>query len=110
LQASANEGGNGGSSTGVMAGVQVESLTSSLSHQLGISPDTQGVVVTQVNPDSAAAQAGLARGDVIEEVNRHSVHTTEQYSQEMSRANKDSVLLLVNRGGTTSYLVVQAQQ
>ncbi|HWQ35084.1 MAG TPA: PDZ domain-containing protein [Blastocatellia bacterium] len=33
-------------------------------------PLSRGVVITEADPDSAAADAGLQRGDLIEEVNR----------------------------------------
>jgi serine protease Do len=56
-----------------MKGVQVEELTSQLRRELDLSPNIHGVVVTDVSPDSPAGDAGLRRGDVIEEVNRQPV-------------------------------------
>jgi S1-C subfamily serine protease len=61
------------------------------------------VVVVQVRPESAAT--GLRRGDVIEEVNRRSVATVGDYEQAIRQAGSE-VLLLVNRGGSSSYIVV----
>jgi hypothetical protein len=34
----------------------------------------------------------------------------QEYQDQLSRAGKDSVLLLVNQGGNTFYTVVQGQQ
>jgi serine protease Do len=112
-QASNDEqGDNGSGASGLMAGVQVENLTPQITQRLNISPDTQGVVITQISPDSAAAQsnAQLQRGDIVMEVNHHPVHNVQEYQDQLSRAGKDSVLLLVNQGGNTFYTVVQAQQ
>src|SRR4029077_11829845 len=53
------------SSVGGMSGVQIENLTPQIGQQLGVSAQTQGVVVSQVSPESAAAEAGLTRGDVV---------------------------------------------
>ena len=50
-------------------GLALQELTPELAKQLGVQGD-KGVVVTEVKPDSPAAQAGLAAGDVIREVNR----------------------------------------
>jgi serine protease Do len=112
-QEAANQGGEQGeSSEGIMSGVSVQNLTPELSQQFDLKSGTTGVVVTQVSPDSAAAQAGLARGDVITEVNRHAVHNMREYRDEVSRSGKTSVLLMViqpNSGGVPVYVVVGGQ-
>lgn len=88
-----------------LEGVSVESLTPEIARQLNLSPQTRGVVVVQVRPESAAA-TGLQRGDVIEEVNRRAVSTVGDYEQALRQAGRE-VLLLVNRGGSSSYVVVR---
>jgi S1-C subfamily serine protease len=60
-------------------------------------------VVTEVNPDSKAAESGLRRGDVIQEVNRRPVQNEEQFEAAMHRSG-DSALLLVNRQGNTMFI------
>ena len=102
-QSAAAEGGGG-----ALEGVQVETLTPEIARQLGFSPLTKGVVITDIDPSSAAADAGLQRGDVIQEVNRKPVANAQEFRQALANANKESVLLLVNRGGTTSYVVIEA--
>jgi serine protease Do len=64
-----------------------------------------GVVVTNVEQSSKAADAGLKRGDVIQEVNRKPVRDTSDFESAMRNA-KDATLLLVNRQGNTMYLAV----
>ena len=102
--------GNGMRGVGIMSGVQVEDLTPQIARQLGVSSSTHGIVVTQVSPDSVAAQSGLQQGDVIVEVNHRQVHNTQEYQEAISRGSKDSALLLVNRQGSMYYLAIQAQQ
>jgi S1-C subfamily serine protease len=51
----------------------------------------------------------LNRGDVIQEVNHKPVRNVTQYNEAISAAGDQGVLLLVNRGGTTHYVVVQSK-
>jgi serine protease Do len=62
-------------------------------------------VVTGVDPASKAADSGLKRGDVIQEVNHKPVRNTADFESVMRNA-KDATLLLVNRQGNTMYLAV----
>ena len=61
------------SSNGPPIGIAVDGLTPEIASQLGLPVGTQGVVVVEVQPASPADNAGLRRGDVIQEVNRHPV-------------------------------------
>jgi serine protease Do len=88
-----------------LSGVSVEDLDAQTARQLGLAPTTKGVVVTRINPASAAADSGLQRGDVIQEVNRQPVRNTEDFERAMSNS-KNETLLLVNRDGRTMYVAV----
>jgi serine protease Do len=93
-----------------MKGVQVDEVTSQLRRELDLSPRVKGVVVTDVAPDSQAAAAGLRRGDVIEEVNREPVESVSEYRRAVRRAGNQSLVLLVNRNGNTTFIVVESEQ
>jgi serine protease Do len=99
----------GETSGAALEGVQVQDLTSDISQELNLAPGTHGVVVTSVDPSSpaAAAQPPLSRGDVIQEINHKPITNTSDYQQAMSGADKQPVLLLVNHGGVTGYVVVE---
>jgi serine protease Do len=88
-----------------LSGISVQNLNANLAQQLGVPAGTTGVVVTKVDPSSAAADAGLQRGDVIQEVNRKPVHNASDFAAAMRNA-KDQNLLLVNRQGNTMYVAV----
>jgi serine protease Do len=92
-----------------MRGVQVNELTADTRHQLGLSSDVKGVVVTSVSDNSPAADAGLQRGDVIEQVNRQPVKSVADYEHLIGQAGKQPLVLLVNRGGITTFVVVEPQ-
>jgi len=88
-----------------MDGVSVEDVSARDARQLGLPANTNGVVVTSVDPSSQAAVNGLRRGDVILEVNRKPVRTTADFEQAIKRSAAET-LLLVNRQGNTLYLAV----
>ncbi len=92
-----------------MRGVQVDELTSDIRQQLGLKPDVKGVVVTDVPDDSPAADAGLQRGDVIEQINRRPVNSVADYQRLIEQTGKQSLVLLINRGGNTNFMVVQPE-
>src|SRR6202522_1985540 len=93
---------------GEIQGIEVQDLTPEISQQLNLSAGTHGVVVTSVDPSSAAAAAGIGRGDVIQEVNHKPVSSASQYKQLMAGAGSQPILLLVNNGGVARYVVVDA--
>jgi len=100
----------GQSSSEGLEGVDVENLSPDDARQLQLDPATRGVVVTSVDPASAAAAAGLERGCVIEEVNHKPVRTVEEYRQALAAAGKQQqILLLVQfQGGATNYMIIES--
>jgi serine protease Do len=76
---------------------------------LGLSSRVKGVVVTDVADGTPAADAGLKRDDVIEEVNHHTVTTVAEYERVVREAGKQELVLLVNRGGQTWFMVVEPE-
>ena len=92
-----------------LKGMQVQNLTPDIAHELQLPASVAGVVVSNVDPSSAAAESGLQRGDVILEVNRKPVRNVEQYQQALAGTTNQSVLLLINRAGTTRFVIVQPQ-
>jgi serine protease Do len=88
-----------------LQGITVENVSARAARQLGLPATASGVVVTNVDPGSKAAESGLKRGDVIQEVNHKPVRNTSDFESAM-RTAKDATLLLVNRQGSTMYLAV----
>ena len=68
-----------------------------------------GVVVTEVDPKSAAAERGFKEGDVILEVAGKSVTTAGDVREAVNAArsdNKNSVLMRVKSGGSSRFVAV----
>jgi S1-C subfamily serine protease len=86
----------------------VENLTPEVVQQLGIGTAVKGVVVTNVDADSSAADAGaIGRGTVIVAVDRHPVTNVADFKRLMAQAQGKPVLLTTNNGGQTGFVVVQ---
>jgi serine protease Do len=66
----------------------------------------KGAVVMQVDPGSAAANAGLRRGDVIVEADRHAVSSAADLAKRLRDAGPN-VLLLVRRDDSEIFLVMR---
>lgn len=84
-------------------GLGLTDVTPELRDQLRLSSEIHGAVVEQVQPGSAADNAGLQRGDVIVEVNRHAVQNAGDVRQALSAVPKgqDALVLVWSNGGTT---------
>jgi len=81
-------------------GVTVEELTAPLRNGYSIGKAIDGVVLTHVKNVSAAADAGLREGDVVQEVNGRAVATVEQFRAELKKAGDARyVRFYVYRGG-----------
>ena len=70
-------------------GITVTDLSSSTRRDYRIDKDTaKGVVITHVKPVSTAADANLAEGDVILEVNGVEVGSVADFQEQMKKASK----------------------
>jgi len=88
-------------------GLAVQPLTPVLAQHLGISGDTQGLAVVAVHPSGPAADVGIQRGDVIEQVNQQAVRSVAELRAVVERAGKNPLLLLVNHRGTTIFVTIR---
>lgn len=81
-------------------GITVQNVTADIADRLEI-PANKGVIVQDVKPSSFADDIGVARGDVILEVNRQAVNTVEDFNkvQATLKSGQDVVFLVRQRGG-----------
>jgi serine protease Do len=83
-------------------GLRAQDLTPAIAEELGLE-ETTGVIVTDVDPDGPAAEAGIRRGDLIVELDRKTIANVDELSKKLDGSNK-SVLVLVRRGANTLYV------
>jgi serine protease Do len=93
---------------GVLNGVTVGDLTPDIREQLGIDEGAKirGAVITEVDPDSASAKAGLSKGDVIMDLDRRPVHNADEAVKLSAEIKGPKVLVRVWHGGSSRYVVV----
>jgi serine protease Do len=105
------QGERGQSGMDALDGVEVTDLDSGSRRQLDIPGNVRGALVTTVEQDSNAADAGLRQGDVIMEINHQAIRNADDAVKESERAKSDRLLLRVwSRSETgasgTRYLAV----
>jgi len=99
------------SKTDALDGVEVVDLSPATGREAQVPRDIRGALVTQVAPDSNAAEAGLRPGDVIVEIDRKPVRNADDAVKLSEAATADTILLNVwssagNGVGGTRYIEV----
>jgi serine protease Do len=92
-------------SEGTLRGITVQNLTPDIRDQLSLPPNVRGVVISNLDPDSPAAQTGLQPGDVIESINRQPVNSVADFNRLAAEA-KAQTLLRINRQGNGLFVVI----
>ncbi|HEX9859554.1 MAG TPA: DegQ family serine endoprotease [Paracoccaceae bacterium] len=95
--------------TAQLLGLTVEPLTPEAAEALGMAADSQGLVVTAVDPASEAYGKGLRTGDVITEAGQQKVVRTKDLEDRVAEARdagRKSLLLLIRRGGDPRFVAL----
>jgi serine protease Do len=67
------------------------------------------VVVVKVEAGSPADDAEIKKGDVIKEINKKAVNSSEDFNRIAANIKtNDSVLLFINRNGKKFYVILRA--
>jgi len=89
-------------------GMEISDLTPEMAEELGYKKSVKGVIITSVEPGSAASAAGLRKDMVIAKVDQHAVTSATAARQALNKANlEQGALLQVHspRGGTNFVLL-----
>jgi serine protease Do len=87
-------------------GLDVRPITPEIARQLNLK-SSDGVVVARVDDGSAAAEAGVQRGDVIREVNRQKVRSIADFERLTKDVKEgDRLTLLLQRGPMSLYVAM----
>lgn len=91
-----------------LAGFNVMELTGEIAKQLGLSRNESGVVIVKVDSYSPAGDAGLKKGDVIQEINKKRIKNLNDFNKITPHIRKgDTLLLFINRGGNKFYVTLK---
>ncbi|MBE9532098.1 MAG: DegQ family serine endoprotease [Proteobacteria bacterium] len=91
-----------------LLGITVQAITPGLAETLGLAKKDKGVVISDVDSSGPAAMAGLRRGDIIREINKHRIEDLEAYRKATDdlKAGK-KILMLIEREEGTFYLSIK---
>jgi len=109
--APSESGGANGGGNAARLGLSLVPLTPAIAAQLGLPRGTQGLAVQNVDPAGPAAQVGIQVGDVVQQVNRQPVRTTDDVRRALGKleAGSPPPVLLISRNGQTAFVAVPLQ-
>jgi serine protease Do len=91
-------------------GFSVQELTPELAESLSLNGE-KGVVVSSVKKDSPASDAGLQRGDLIQEIEHKPIETIDDYKETMQEvSSKKQILIVVKHRGHSRYVVLKREE
>jgi serine protease Do len=93
-----------------LGGIEVTDLDARFRRQFDIPTDLRGAIVTAVDPDSRAFDAGLRPGDVIVELNRQKVAGTRELTDGIRKAKGGRLLLRVWNQGGARFVVIEPEK
>jgi serine protease Do len=94
----------------VTDGITVDDLNSQARQEFNIPAKVKGALLTDVEPNSPAAEAGLQPGDVILEINRKPVRNAEEAVAASDGLKDDALLRVWSRGGSRFVVLKKAEK
>jgi serine protease Do len=100
-------------STATVLGMTVGELNEAVRKQFSIADDISGVVITDVNKGSAAADNGILAGEVITEIAQESVKTPQDVVDRIKKlkdqGRKNALLMLASKTGELRFVTVRIE-
>jgi serine protease Do len=87
-------------------GITVQNLSDELAKRFGYEGE-KGALISEIEQGSAAEEAGLKEGQLIQEVNRKPVASAEEFDRAVKEAGKEGVLLRVRDGKYSRYVALK---
>ncbi|TAM94318.1 MAG: Do family serine endopeptidase [Rhizobiaceae bacterium] len=98
-------------SEGLVLGMTLGELNQENRGKFKIAPDVKGVIVTQVVPDSPAAEKGIAVGEVITEISQQAVSTPKDVRDRIAALRQQNrraaLLMLSSKTGELRFVTVR---
>jgi serine protease Do len=97
--------------TASVLGMTIGELNDETRSKFGIAADVNGVVVTEVTKDSAAAERGVQAGEVITEIAQESVSTPKDVMDRIGalkeQGRKNALLMLASKSGELRFVTIR---
>jgi serine protease Do len=97
----------------VVLGMKLSVLDAGSRKTYGIAEDVEGVVIAEVQPQSAAAERRIAPGDVIVEIGQEAMKTPEDVSARVEELKADgrrnALLMIANKTGELRFVTVRME-
>ena len=89
-------------------GITVQDLNNSLRKHYNLSPDDDGVVVTEMDKNSEAFRSGIREGDIIIRVGTNNVRDSKDFKDLIRTSSRqNTVLLLVKREDVSRFYALE---
>lgn len=86
-------------------GLTASNITPDMAQKYHLSPKQGGVVISSLDPNGIAAQAGVREGDVVVKLNRNEIHTIKDFNKEVDNAKPgDNLLFYIKRGDNNLFI------
>jgi serine protease Do len=98
-------------SAGVFLGMRLGPVPAEVRQRLNQKSD-KGIFVERVDPQSTAAESGIARGDIILEANRKTLSSVKEFENALEEAKKSgrkNIFLLVTRNNEPRFTAVRIE-
>jgi len=91
-------------------GLSVQELTPELAESLSLKGE-KGVVVSGIKKGSRASEAGLQRGDLIQEIEHEPVENIDDFKRIMQESSsKKQILIVIKHRGHSRYVVLKREK
>ena len=94
------------------AGMTFSNVNRQVAEEFDIDAKIKGVVIVDVKAGSVGEEKGLKKGDVIIQINRIKISSTDELyklNEEAKKANKTSILMLILRNGMRRFIGLPTQ-
>ena len=110
-QVEPEEGGGEAVATAMALGMTIGELDDEARTKFGIGADVSGVVITEVAPDSTAAERGVLAGEVITEIAQESVSSPKDVMDRIGalkeQGRKNALLMLASKTGELRFVTIR---
>lgn len=107
LDMSSEKSFNGNNNDSYIKGLTVLQINDRVRTKYQIPRDLNGVLITDVKPDSKADKIGFKRGDVIIQVQNKVIKTIKDLNTVFGQYKNKTKIIYINRGGFVTYLITK---